>query len=119
MGNETIEQAEDHHQQLSDGVSLGIEEKGRDADQRGTQGKKVVPAEEEEGQQNQCCRGTPQHLFGFGKVGKKLFHADLQKKKHPHTHLQRPNDAQTNAFCISLPGGRLICIFLYRITKAN
>ena len=52
VGDHAVEQAEQDHQRLPDGIALGVENQGSGADQRGRQGHKVYPVKEEKGYQD-------------------------------------------------------------------
>jgi hypothetical protein len=73
------------------------------------------PVKDSKGTNNKNSGNTPQQSFLLCEI---MLHKNPpQQKEHPHTHLQRPNDVQTNAFA-SLPGGsNHIPVRLYRQKK--
>ena len=77
IGDDAVQQAENHHQHLSDGVSLGVEDKRRDAYQRGGQRQIILPVKGAD----EHHRQAPQEPLGSGKVSKQLspHKIDLQK----------------------------------------
>ena len=94
-GNDPIQNAEHYHQQLPEGIALCVEDQRSRTDKGCRQSQCIFPVKQQERNEDQRCGNTPECLFRRGKILQQLcypFHKNLQKKKHPHTHLQRPND---------------------------
>ena len=72
IGDDAVQQAKEHHQHLSHGVSLGVEDKRRDAYQRGGQRQIILPVKGAEGSDDKRRRQAPQEPLGSGKVSKQL-----------------------------------------------
>ena len=49
MGDHAVKQAEQDHQHLPEGISLGVEDQGGDADQRGAQRQIIHPIKRQKG----------------------------------------------------------------------
>ena len=62
-----MQQAKEHHQHLSDGASLGVEDKRRDAYQRGGQRQIILPVKGAEGSDDEHHRQAPQKLSALEK----------------------------------------------------
>ena len=72
--NDTVQRAEAHHQQLSEGVPLGVEDQGGHADQRRGQDPELCPViGEEEGQDERGGR-PPERQFPPGKIVETVIH---------------------------------------------
>ena len=61
MGDHAVKQAEQDHQHLPEGIPLGVEDQGGDADQRGAQRQIIHPIKRQKGQNDQRNRRDPQH----------------------------------------------------------
>ena len=81
VGDHAVEQAEQDHQCLPDGVALGIEDQRGRADQRGRQRHEIHPVKEEKGYQDQPGRAAPQGQLSFGEVCGQFLHKPSKHKK--------------------------------------
>ena len=105
--NDTVQRAEAHHQQLSEGVSLGVEDQGGHSDQRRGQDPELCPViGEEEGQDERGGR-PPEGQFPPGKIVEtaiQAFFCHVQilrsKNKHPR-HISK--DLSMCGECVCIP----------------
>ena len=93
IGDPAVEQAEHHHECLSYGVPLGVEDQGRNADEGGDQGGVILAVKQKKEENNPQYRGAPKGDLGGGEIGMTVLHGRiLRKKEASATHLLRPND---------------------------
>ena len=81
VGDQPVEQTEQDHQSLSDGVALGVEDQRGRADQRCRQGHDVHPVEDQKGDQDQGRGCAPQDQLPSGKINGQFLHTYLQNQK--------------------------------------
>ena len=84
--DEAVQQAKEHHQHLSDGVSLGIEDKRRDAYQRGGQRQIILPVK---GHNPQCVEALARSLDVYLPGQKVVFLLGVLADKDYETMLAR------------------------------
>ena len=113
-----VHRTEHYHERLTRGISLRAEDESRHADERRGEREVFAPCENEKRRCDEKDGYRPKDNFRRRKIRYGFFYfcdhetSDLSvprsfsRKKHPRTHLQRPNDVFTDAEA-SLPGGRL------------